>query len=40
MYSGEDDESEVESLDDEFLNLTPEQQKEIIDNLIKTQILY
>jgi len=39
MYSGEDDdESEVESLDDEFLNLTPEQQKEIIDNLLNAQI--
>lgn len=38
MYSGEDDESEVENLDDEFLNLTPEQQKEIIDNLLKAQI--
>jgi len=38
MYSGDDDENEVESLDDEFLNLTPEQQKEIIDNLLKAQI--
>jgi len=39
MFSGEtDEESENESLDDEFLNLNLEQQKEIIDNLLKAQI--